>query len=209
MSKVSAAVTQTPPLEIDGFRARHLALGRRQIVTEFGRASVTVDEAESPLAWLARRRGRAGRALIEAHQLQAGERLRIDFTCAHLMPRTTSNLESPVRAGRQTGGRTTDFTDTMIAARVRLHAALDAAGPEFSGLLRDVCCFLKRLEDIERERTWPVRSAKVVFQLGLERLARHYGYGGEARGRAQAPLRVWLAEDVEFVVAVGGAVDVT
>jgi hypothetical protein len=202
-------VAETAQPEIGGFRARHIQLGRRQIVTEFGRVDVTVDEAESPLAWLARRRGRDGRALIEMHQLQAGERLCIDFTCAHLMPRTTANLEDPVRSGRQTGGRATDFTDTMIAARARLHAALDAAGPEFSGLLLDVCCFLKRLEDIERERTWPVRSAKVVLQLGLERLARHYGYSGEARGRARSPIRIWLADDAAFGVDIGGDADVT
>ena len=69
-----------------------------------GRANVTVDEAESPLAWLARRRGRDGRALIEPHQLQAGERLRADFTRAHLMPRTTSNWASPISSGRRGGG---------------------------------------------------------------------------------------------------------
>jgi hypothetical protein len=61
---------------VDRFRARHLTLGRRQIATEHGAAAVTVDEQESPLAWLARRRGRGGCALIEPHQLQAGERLR-------------------------------------------------------------------------------------------------------------------------------------
>jgi hypothetical protein len=53
---------------IDAFRGQHLDLADRQIATEFGRAKVTVDEAESPLAWLARRRGRNGRALIEPHQ---------------------------------------------------------------------------------------------------------------------------------------------
>jgi hypothetical protein len=187
--------------EINDFRARHLALGQRQIGTELGRSNVTVDDSESPLAWLARRRGRDGRALIEPQQFQAGERLRADFTCAHLMPHTTSNWANPVASGRRGAGeRANAATDEMVAARQGVHRALDAVGPEFAGLLLDVCCFLKRLEDVERERTWPLRSAKVVLQLALDRLARHYGYAGETRGRGHAALRIWLAEDAEFAV---------
>jgi hypothetical protein len=73
-----------------------------------------------------------------------------------------------------------------------------AVGPEFSGLLVDVCCFLKGLSDVERERVWPPRSAKVVLQLGLDRLARHYGIGTEARGRERATITTWLAEDATW-----------
>lgn len=170
---------------VDRFRGRHLALQRAQIVTETGRAEVTVDELESPLAWLARRRGRDGRPLIEPHQLQAGERLRLDFTVADLMPRTTTNWSSPMSSG---GGAAGDPTEAMTEARRRVHKALDAVGPEMSGLLLDVCCFLKGLEDSERARQWPARSAKIVLQLALDRLARHYGYAAEAKGRARAPL---------------------
>jgi hypothetical protein len=159
-----------------------------------------MDDAESPLAWLARRRGRDGRSLIEPHQLQAGERLRADFTRANLMPRTTSNWASPISSGRRSDGGAGNFTETMIASRQRVRQALDAAGPEFSGLLVDVCCFLKGLEGIERERAWPTRSAKIVLQLALDRLARHYGYAAKARGREQVPLRTWLADGAEFVV---------
>jgi Domain of unknown function (DUF6456) len=186
---------------IDGFRGQHLDLARRQIATEFGRATVTIDESESPLAWLARRRGRNGRALIEPHQFLAGERLRGDFTRAHLMPRTTSDWANPLSSGRRGAGeRSTSFTEAMIAARQSVHRALDSVGPEFGGLLLDVCCFLKRLEDIEGERAWPARSAKVVLQLALDRLARHYGFAAQTSGRGRAPVRTWLADDAAFSV---------
>jgi Domain of unknown function (DUF6456) len=193
---------QPPQPSIDSFRAQHLALAKHEIVTDLGRASVTVDETESPLIWLARRRGRDGRALIETHQLQAGERLRADFTRAHLMPRTTSNWSEPLSSGRQAGGRERAglLTETMIAARQSVHQALDAVGPEFAGLLLDICCFLKGLEDVERERAWPARSGKVVLQLALARLARHYGYSAQARGPARTRVRTWLADDAVFGV---------
>jgi hypothetical protein len=184
---------------IDPLRARHFELGERQIRGSDGVARVTVNEAESPLAWLARRKGRDGRALIEPVQLLAGERLRAEFTRAQLMPRITANWQAPVADGRR-GALAGAFTETVIGARQRVRYALDAVGPEFAGLLVDVCCFLKGLADAERERDWPSRSAKVVLQLGLDRLARHYGLSAAARGRARAKPRTWLAEDVEFAV---------
>lgn len=202
-----AGIAAEPVLpEIDAFRIQHLTLTQRRINTGEGthtvRATVIVDEGESPLAWLARRRGRQGRALIEPHQLQAGERLRADFTRAHLMPRTTSNFDTPTVSRQRAGAvpNPAHFTVGMIAARQCVHQALDAVGPEFGGLLIDVCCFLKGLEDIEGERGWPARSGKVVLQLALERLARHYGYAAQVSGPRRSPMRTWLAEDAAFGV---------
>ncbi|MGB9272351.1 MAG: DUF6456 domain-containing protein [Pseudolabrys sp.] len=182
---------------VGAFRAQHLVLSQRQIVIDLGRVSVVVDEIESPISWLARRRGRDGRPLIEVHQFQSGERLRADFTRALLMPRTTSNWSNPLAAARHGGGteRADSLTETIVAARQRVRHALDAVGPEFSGLLVDVCCFLKGLEGIERERAWPARSGKIVLQLALDRLARHYGYASQTRGPVRAKVRTWLADD--------------
>jgi hypothetical protein len=186
---------QSGQIAIDHFRAQHLALAEQTAETPSGRIVVVIDESESPLAWLARRKGRNGQALISPVQLLAGERLRAEFTRAQMMPRTTANWTAPVAgsAGASIGG----FTESAVAARQRLRAALDNVGPEFTGLLLDVCCFLKRLEDVEGERGWPPRSAKVVLRLGLDRLARHYGLAAEARANQRAEIRSWAGEELD------------
>lgn len=155
-----------------------------------------IDEAESPLAWLAKRRGPDGKRMIGAAQFQAGERLRADFTRAGLTPRVTSNWIAPIAQGkRATGASAGSFSDTVLAAKNRVNATLQAVGPEFAGVLLDVCCFLKGLEVVERERGWPQRTAKVVLGLALDRLARHYGIRDEIRGPHRAATRHWRAPD--------------
>jgi Domain of unknown function (DUF6456) len=114
-----------------------------------------------------------------------------------ITPRTTSNWSAPIAQGARGQAGAAAIADVIVAARQQVRHALDAAGPEFAGLLVDVCCFLKGLEEVERERAWPPRSAKVVLQLGLDRLARHYGLAAQARGPA---IRTWLAPDAEFAV---------
>jgi hypothetical protein len=163
-----------------------------------------VNEAESPLAWLARRRGPNGRPLIGIDQFQAGERLRADFTRAGLTPRVTSNWVAPIAQGRRSGGdAAASFSDSVLAAKERFSRTLEAVGPEFAGILLDVCCFLKGLEAVERERKWPQRTAKVVLGLALDRLARHYGIKNEIRGPERAKTRYWRTPDARPVMGGG------
>ena len=154
--------------DVNAFRARHLDLARRKTADA---GAVTVDDAESPLGWLARRKGRDGRALIEPIQLLAGERLRAEFTRAQLMPRITSNWSAPVADGAR-GASPAAFTDAVISARQRVRHALDAVGPEFSGLLIDVCCFLKGLPTLKVSAAGRRGRARSCSNL-LDRLARH------------------------------------
>jgi hypothetical protein len=186
---------QTSGHEVDAFRAQHLDLSVRDLMTDTGLMQVVVNDSESPLGWLARRKGRDGRAMIGPDQFIAGERLRADFTRGHLTPRVTSSWTGIGRT-RGTGGGF-EMTDLIVASRQRVRLALEACGPEFSGLLLDVCCFLRGLEDVERERGWPSRSAKVVLQLALDRLARHYGLRSDVTGTGAA-IRTWLADDAIF-----------
>ena len=179
----------------DAFQAQHRALATRVVAAPDGRdAAVTVNEGESPLGWLYRRRGPDGKPLIAAAQFEAGERLRSDFTLAQLTPRMAVDLSAPVVAGRR-GAKDSNLTETVIAARQRFARALDAVGPGLSDLLIDVCCHLIGLEAAERANGWPVRSAKVVLSLALDRLAQHYGIAG-MRGTGSR-LRAWHAPETE------------
>ena len=184
---------RTETLDPLRFLAQHGGLGRPEPREDVSIAAL-VNEAESPLAWLARRKGKDGKPLIDAAQFAAGERLRADFTRAGLTPRVTANWIAPVAQGRRGASSSpAAFADAVLAAKDRLERALAAVGSDFGGLLLDVCCFLKGLETVERERLWPPRTARIVLGLALDRLAAHYGIGTEARGRARAPMRAWQA----------------
>jgi hypothetical protein len=141
-----------------------------------------VELAESPLLWLHRRRDADGNRLIGDAMFAAGERLRADFTFGNMTPRVTLNWTAAVQGSRNPHGA--DPSESTLAARQRVRRAVERVGPELSGVLIDVCCFLKRLEDVERDRRWPARSAKVILTLALQRLARHYGYSDCAEGRS-------------------------
>lgn len=162
-----------------------------------GRPGFNADE--SPLAWLRRRRGKDGSALISDAQFQAGERLRSDFSFAQLGPRVTASWDAALGAvsgGRRgTSGGAADIADNVLAARERVNRALTAVGPELASILVDVCCFLKGLEDLERSVGWPQRSGKVVLQIALTSLARHYGIAEAGSGGRSTHARHWGAPD--------------
>jgi hypothetical protein len=164
------------------------------------RAEAAFNADESPIAWLRRRKDRNGEAMISQIQFDAGERLRADFYFAHMTPRTTTNWSSlsPMQRGRRYGAaqRTgADMLDNAAAAAERVRRALAAVGPELSGVLIDVCCHLKGLEEAERAAGWPQRSAKIVLQLALTRLARHYGLEPIAAPTARSVVRHWGSTD--------------
>ncbi|MCE9649582.1 MAG: DUF6456 domain-containing protein [Parvibaculum sp.] len=161
----------------DPFRAQHQLHTRRTVSFEGATIVADVNEAETSLGWLRRRKGADGKPLVSETQVEAGERLRRDFTMAQMNPRVTADWSmalGPNGKGRRPRDPA-DVADRALAARERLAQAFDAVGSGLAGVLVEVCCNQRGLEEIERGFGWPQRAGKVVLQIALNRLADHYG----------------------------------
>ena len=183
------------------FLAQQQVTQNRRIKKEDGAVEeVTIHIKESPLAWLRTRKDKSGAPMLHEAQFAAGERLRADFTRAQLNPRITSSWDQST-ASRQRGLPVSyEFSDGTLAAKQQVNDALRAVGPELSGVLLDVCCFLKGLKLVETERRWPARTAKIILSLALDRLAQHYGLTPQAKGAASSKIQHWGAEDYRPVI---------
>lgn len=132
---------------------------------------VTINMAESPIAWL------AARGHLTQAQLGAGERLRADYERAGLAARVTMRWDAAPPAKSRGGARAADASLARIDAHRRFHAALDAAGPGLADICWRVICAGEGIVGAEKELGWPARSGKLVLGLALDRLARFYGTG--------------------------------
>ena len=197
----SADVARISPgmAEADGAMAKPTASashGARRRRTRSG-GKVLIDLSESPVARLARPGRRRGQAFLDPASVMAAERFRADFERAHLQPRLTTDWSAAAATTKhstRTGDRL-DLSNAVLAARFRVDRAVAAVGPEFGGVLVDVCGHVKGLETIERERRWPARSAKLVLKFALAALARHYGLAPAASGTGGKGIRRWATPD--------------
>lgn len=161
--------------------------------------TVQIDDAESPLAWLASRKGPDGQPLLSQQMYDAGERLRRDFEAGQMADRVTAQWGATIMPGARgrsgIPGQGLSRSEQALAARQRVWNALQHAGPGLSSVLLEVCCLASGLEAAERHLKWPKRSAKLVLLIALERLVQHYGYDGMQGARQHAGLQMWGAED--------------
>lgn len=183
----------------DVFREQHQLRTIGQTEIDGARRPLVVNDAEKSGRLAQEPQGSEGRPLITDDQYQAGERLRADYWFAHLSQRVTSNwsgMAPSQRSRRVAPSNPALLRDEVIAGKERVRRALMAVGPEVSGVLVDICCELKGLEDAEKENGWPQRAGKVVLQVALTRLARHYGLIADDTQRpAKRGLRHWGSED--------------
>ena len=129
---------------------------------------VTVNSAESPLAWL------HARGMIDDRQLLAGERLRGDYERGGLSAAVTMRWDA-APASRRHADRSANLSDRAFDARRRFHAALEATGPGLADICWRVICAGEAMGTAEKGLGWPARSGRLVLTLALDRLVRFYG----------------------------------
>lgn len=168
-------------LEEDAFAAQHRVAGR-------GADGALLNLAESPLARLAT--GEA-EAFLRPHQVEAGERLRRLVERAQLQPRLTMSYSAAHTAGKG-AGHAGEIGDMAAEARKGLAELYRQLPRDCAEVVLDVCGFGKGLQQIETERGWPRRSAKLVLRIGLDRLAELYGIGEAAVGAETRRRRAWM-----------------
>lgn len=175
---LTRAWAQRARLDDEALRARHRVLAPAP-------DGAALNLAESPLLRLG--------AFLDRHHVEAGERVRRLVERAQLQPRLTMAYSAARTAGtrQQLAGDISDMAADARRAVADIHRLLPR---DCAGVVLDVCGLLKGLQEVERERGWPRRSAKLVLRIGLDRLADHYGFAPVAVGRDEAKLRFWLGE---------------
>ncbi len=184
-----AAAKRASITQDDAFLQQHRSVATKRIRAESGWETLSVNENESPLNRLRARAAADGRKWVSDAGFAAGERLRRDFEFGNLRQSVSSNWElAGGNATSSANGAKADLSDNALDARKRLEKAVAILGPDLSGVVVDVCCFLKGLECVERERRWPPRSAKLMLRTGLDLLASHYGTRAGRSGHS--PIRI-------------------
>jgi len=131
---------------------------------------------------------------LAAHHTEAARLIARTFEQAMLRQRVTMSYDL-VRIGREGNGHgQAELSETVEDARQRLARLAHRIPSDCWGVLTDICVYDKGLQQIETERRWPRRSAKLVLRIGLEQLASLMGLDAAARGRERSGVTSWLPE---------------
>ncbi len=135
--------------------------------------SVTVNLAESPLAWL------HARSLVTDRQLMAGEMLRRDYEAAAMAPRVTMNWDNLSLSRNRSGAPAMmEASERMLSAKDRFDKAMADLGRDLADIAWRVICAGEGIPVAERALAWPARSGKLVLRIALDRLAEYYRLPG-------------------------------
>lgn len=146
-----------------------------------GTDEVEVNVSESPLARLAFAT-KDKPAFLAPHHVLAGERIRGLVERANMVQHVTMSYDPTHLPSSTPGSAKSNLSDMVMDARQALANINQALPSDCAGVVFDVCGYLKGLQQVETERRWPRRSAKLVLRIGLDQAAAHFGFSPVASG---------------------------
>jgi len=147
--------------------SQHREMIEKSFLSETGHLEVlAVNTRENPLhPWS---------QYLDPVEIEAGDKLRADYTLSTLHQRTTQSWDMTIQQGTSSASHDT-MPQAKIQAKDRVMAALSAVGTGMDRLLMAVCIHEEAMGAIERRFGWGQRSGKTVLKLALRQLAEHYG----------------------------------
>lgn len=139
-------------------------------------------------------------AFLAPHHAVAADRLERLIERAQLRQRVTMSYDPAAVGPRGRNGNGPETaSDNAADARRKLNMLAQRLPPDCWGVLVDVCGLGKGLQQVETERRWPRRSAKLVLRIGLEQLASQLGINPQASGKDTLPARHWRPERLPLI----------
>jgi hypothetical protein len=128
------------------------------------------------------------------HHVEASRRLARLCERARMRQRVTMSYDPARTGGRGAGSAQADLAQSAADARRLLNGLARQFPADCWGVLIDVCAFEKGLQQIETERSWPRRGAKLVLRIALDQLCARFGLASHAQGNERAQMSAWLDE---------------
>ncbi|QQR37979.1 DUF6456 domain-containing protein [Devosia rhizoryzae] len=133
---------------------------------------------------------------LAAHHVEAARILTRLFERSRLRQRVTMSYD-PTRLGGNRGAAPQGMlADSAADARKRLNLLAQSLPADCWSVLADLCAFDKGLQQIETERGWPRRGAKLVLRIGLDQLCTAFELSPHAEGPERHAVTGWLEERV-------------
>ncbi|MCZ4271177.1 DUF6456 domain-containing protein [Maritalea porphyrae] len=142
-----------------------------------------VKSANDTIVRLSRKSKGEEQAFLAAHHVLVANRVSALIEKGQLRQSITQNLSVLRQSSQFLGNGATDLSDMAIDCRKRLNQLITQLPKDCAGVVVDICGYDKGLQQVEFERSWPRRSAKLVLRMGLDHAAEFWKIGATAEGQ--------------------------
>lgn len=138
--------------------------------------------ANDTIARLSRANKGEAEAFLLPHHVLVANRVSILIERSRLRPNITQNLSVLRQPKGTTPAGIADLSDMSLDCRKKLTELISHLPKDCAAVVVDICGFDKGLQQIEFERQWPRRSAKLVLRMGLDHAAEFWNINAYAKG---------------------------